>query len=293
MADPSPWARYPDQTGIPVVSNAFVVIRPGAVLDASGASATLDLPSSSGGFTSTLIATDGGTIGLYSGSGVYIDGALRAASGGPGAAGGELDVANMSQTVSPNPPNPLAPFAIGVVPTADEALRTITLVQNQQPSGLSVDAQAGVADPSLVFGQATLSVQQVKAGGFGSLGLYTRDLLQFEGNVNLSLPVSLHISGPVIAAAVDTPDITVNLSAPYVRIDGYDGDDTISSAYYSGLQHDPRSEPQHQQRQQHHHLRKSHRPVRGCPLRRSRAPGQRVSQLHGPEHLRTRSDEPR
>ncbi|MBN9009728.1 MAG: hypothetical protein J0H63_06165, partial [Rhizobiales bacterium] len=56
----------------------FIVIRPGARLDASGAAAKLDLP----GLGETLLASDGGVIHLASFNGLYLDGDMQAAAGG-------------------------------------------------------------------------------------------------------------------------------------------------------------------------------------------------------------------
>src|SRR5690606_9181473 len=70
-------------------SNLFVVVRDGALLDASGASAELDIA----GQGTTTIASHGGSISLASSSGLYLDGTLQAHAGGEGAAGGSLTVA--------------------------------------------------------------------------------------------------------------------------------------------------------------------------------------------------------
>ncbi|RZI37964.1 hypothetical protein EGT07_36615, partial [Herbaspirillum sp. HC18] len=84
-----------EDTGVSITPTAFVVIRPGALLDASGTSAVLDI--ATGGapnaFTPVLVASDGGTIVVKAGHGLYLDGTMRAASGGVNAAGGTLGVA--------------------------------------------------------------------------------------------------------------------------------------------------------------------------------------------------------
>ncbi len=65
---------------------AFVVVRPGARLDASGASAVVDVA----GVGPVNVASHGGVIALSSMRGLFLDGDLRAAAGGAGAAGGTL-----------------------------------------------------------------------------------------------------------------------------------------------------------------------------------------------------------
>ncbi|WP_142762154.1 hypothetical protein, partial [Klebsiella pneumoniae] len=61
----------------------------GARLEASGSQALLDVP----GQGRILVAGDGGRIALSSYNGLFLDGALRAAAGGHGAAGGSLELA--------------------------------------------------------------------------------------------------------------------------------------------------------------------------------------------------------
>ncbi|WP_160109880.1 filamentous hemagglutinin N-terminal domain-containing protein, partial [Pseudomonas izuensis] len=74
-------------------ADAYVIVRKGARLEASGAEAILDIP----GQGPTRVATDGGRIALSSYNGLFIDGNLHAAAGGAGAgagaAGGRLDIA--------------------------------------------------------------------------------------------------------------------------------------------------------------------------------------------------------
>uniref|UniRef100_UPI001A9EF7B4 two-partner secretion domain-containing protein n=1 Tax=Pseudomonas sp. 21_B TaxID=2813561 RepID=UPI001A9EF7B4 len=63
-------------------ADAYVIVRNGARLEASGAQAMLDIA----GQGPTLVATDGGRISLSSYNGLFIEGDLRAAAGGAGAA---------------------------------------------------------------------------------------------------------------------------------------------------------------------------------------------------------------
>jgi hypothetical protein len=66
-------------------ASLFVVVRDGAVLDASGAHAVLDVNGDA-----IDVASAGGSIALASNNGLYLDGQLRARAGGAGAAGGTL-----------------------------------------------------------------------------------------------------------------------------------------------------------------------------------------------------------
>ncbi|MBK5655819.1 MAG: filamentous hemagglutinin, partial [Rhizobium sp.] len=219
--------------GYPVVSDAFVIVRPGALIDASGTAALVDVLNGNR-YVPTLAASDGGAISLYSSFGMALDGTLRAASGGSGASGGTLNLTMSSRGYAVGQPNANAPYATGNLPEAFQRSRDITLVQYAPGSGLSADLSPGEADPALKFGRTVIGVDQVEKGSFGSLSLYTRDLLVFDGNVDLSLSRSLHLSSGVIAAAPDAPNSTIRLSAPYVRLDGvYDAAKAQAQIGYS------------------------------------------------------------
>jgi filamentous hemagglutinin family protein len=165
-------------TGESTTNDAFVFIRPGAVLDASGTSATIDPAAGLEPSLSTLAASlggsrqatsNGGTISLASTDGIYVDGMLLAQSGGAGAAGGTLDLT----LVTP----PYALFVNGAsqgvpvdIPDALRVPREIDISQTQQPSLLPGNLQPGDANTlaSLpgVIGQAHFSEAQIDNGGF-------------------------------------------------------------------------------------------------------------------------------
>ncbi|WP_168193354.1 filamentous hemagglutinin N-terminal domain-containing protein [Bradyrhizobium sp. NAS96.2] len=222
-----------DADGYPVVSDAFVIVRPGALIDASGTSAVVQVQNGKT-YIPTFAASDGGTISLYSSFGMALDGTMRAAAGGSGASGGSLNLTMSSRGYIAGQPSANAPYAVGDLPAAFQRSRDITLVQSAPGSGLSADLLPGEADPAMQFGRAVIGVDQIQKGGFGSLSLYTRDLLVFDGNVDLSLSRSLHLSSGVIAAAPDTPNSTIRLSASYVRFDGvYDAAKAQAQVGYS------------------------------------------------------------
>ncbi len=190
-----------ESTSRATASDAFVVIREGAVIDASGAQAQLSV----NGAGARTVASDGGRIQIASSSGLYLDGSLRAHAGGAGAAGGSLVVA----LEAPNYAN-----GNGVVPDdAVLAVRDLNLVQ-ARPAGAS-DAQG------LKYGRAALGVDQVQDGGFSSLNLYSNGLVSFGGDVNLAMGKELRIySGALTVAAGADPIRSVSLSAPYVLLAG-------------------------------------------------------------------------
>ncbi|WP_197488242.1 filamentous hemagglutinin family protein [Bordetella ansorpii] len=179
-----------------------LILRPGALLDASGTQAVLDLP----GRGATTVASQGGNIILASANSLYLDGRLRAAAGGAQAAGGLLGVAlggafYFKNSVSPE-----------VLPP-----RSLMLSQVQGDSVLGEGVRAGDSDPALAYGTAALGVDRIQAGGFGSLSLFATTLIQ--GDVDLSLPQSLRLVG-VPSVHDDAPAGTsLRLAAPHLFLD--------------------------------------------------------------------------
>tara|TARA_R110001606_G_scaffold81584_1_gene187550 strand:+ start:10790 stop:22960 length:12171 start_codon:yes stop_codon:yes gene_type:complete len=186
------------------LNNQFVIVRDGAVIDVSGAHAELDL----GKARPTTVAGNAGGLALRSNAGIYFDGELRAQAGGEGAAGGALEV--MLETLPTSAES-------GIERQAE--LRNIIL-GNALESGAPQDLQAGKDDPGLRFGQARFDTGDIVQSGVDSLSLWARDAILFQGDTDLRLARQISLSAAVIGAAPDTPDITVDLSAPYVNLAG-------------------------------------------------------------------------
>ncbi len=195
-------------------ADAFVVLRPGARLEASGAAARLDLP----GQGSVLVAGDGGSIALSSFRGLFLDGSLHAAAGGAGAAGGTLAL-NLE---TPN---------YGIVGKIDlkglgveDAVRVpheLVLSRQQGDSGLASGLAAGDRDPALRYGVARLGVDRIEAGGFDHLALLANGLLSFDGDVDLSLGQSLRLTATSLALGERAGATSqVRLAAPYIHLAG-------------------------------------------------------------------------
>ena len=75
-----------------------IVAEAGAVVDVSGASGVLSLPSAAGssglmtaGYVPTTVDSNGGTISLKGGSELFTDATLLGGAGGVGAVGGHVD----------------------------------------------------------------------------------------------------------------------------------------------------------------------------------------------------------
>ncbi|MEK7948845.1 filamentous hemagglutinin family protein [Pigmentiphaga sp. YJ18] len=185
----------------------FIVIRPGARLDASGAAAKLDLP----GLGETLLASGGGVIHLASFNGLYLDGDMQAAAGRAGAAGGTLSLA-LEAPAYRDAGNP-----------TDRVLahRELQLVKEQAPESLAAGLRPGQADPGLVYGHGRLGADRVETGGFGNLSMLVNGVLSLDDGVELALGQSLHLASRAIVLAEGAPvGASVNLAAPYVRLAG-------------------------------------------------------------------------
>ncbi|WP_197488230.1 filamentous haemagglutinin family protein [Bordetella ansorpii] len=176
----------------------FIDLRPGSLLDASGAQAQLDVP----GLGRTLVNSAGGSISLASANGLYLDGDLRAFAGGDGAAAGSLTVALAT-------PNYLANLA------TNKVLRPRELIVGQQR-----DVVEGGPD-SYVYGHGRLAASQVKGGGFGDLTLFSDGLLTFAGDLDLSLGQRLRLySGALGLSEHAAGNSRVRLSAPSLLLAG-------------------------------------------------------------------------
>ena len=132
-----------DATGIAESARDIaIVVRPGAVLDASGSRLAIDAPR--GSRLGTLdLAGDGGQIVLKSSYGLFLDGDMRAGRGA-GAAGGTLALALETPT-----------FPLSV--NAEDGVRRpreLILSQGTQASGLASDLKPGQLDPALHHGAA-------------------------------------------------------------------------------------------------------------------------------------------
>ncbi|SAI65713.1 Heme:hemopexin utilization protein A [Bordetella ansorpii] len=208
--------KDPDSLGT-LSSGAYVVIRPGARIDASGAQALIG-PGGRDNRAVRDVASDGGSITLSSYQGFFVDDllrddgsrapALRAQSGGAGASGGTLSLVLES---------PLYGGPFGVDPSSRPG-RALTVVQRYAPSALPGDLAPGAMDAAFVPAQARISAEQIAAGGFDGLSLWGRSAIVFDGDVDLSLGRSLTLNKGFLYQT--TPGANVTLRAPYVLYDG-------------------------------------------------------------------------
>jgi filamentous hemagglutinin family protein len=187
-------------------ADAYVIVRHGARLDASGAQAVLDIA----GQGPTTVATDGGKISLSAYNGLFIEGSLQAAAGGAGAAGGRLDIALETPIYNPT------------LASNDVRLpRELIIGQGQGESRLPTDLEPGDSNQQLVYGRTRLSADTLMSGGFDHLGLLSNGLISFDGDVDLHLNQSLSLYAGAVSLAADAKDSArIHLSAPYLRMLG-------------------------------------------------------------------------
>ncbi|WP_447774576.1 filamentous haemagglutinin family protein [Variovorax boronicumulans] len=192
-------------------SQNFVVVRPGALLDASGTHAVLDV----NGLGATDVASNGGSISLASYNGLHLDGSLRAVAGGERAAGGTLAVVLGT---------PGLRLHLDPLQQAEDRVRRhrVLVLGVEQGAALAPDTlQAGVDDGALAYGQARLGTDTVRRGGFDNLSLFAGSTLAFEDGVDLRMRQSLQIYAGGLALGTDAPDDAhVALSAAHVRLAG-------------------------------------------------------------------------
>ena len=193
---------------------AQVIVRPGAVLDADGAQALVDVipnteqPSLLPQSRPVTLAGNGGSISLDSIDGVALDGTATARAGAPGAAGGTLSVSLDAALVSQFSNYPTYLY----VP--QQVLITQGTVQ-VQPGSL----QVGQVSPADTFGLARISQAQIESGGFASVDVGAQTgAVVFEGDVALHAPGAIVLSTGVIGAS--SPIANESIAAPYVELAG-------------------------------------------------------------------------
>ncbi len=185
----------------------FVVIREGALLDASGTQTTLDVA----GRGVTRVASHGGSISIASVDGLYLDGTMKAAAGGEGAAGGSLSV-GLGATAYYNGSD---------VPDAERKTRELILEQHHSATGIAPGSAPQQGASLLTYGYARVSADQVEQGGFSTLSLLSTGLLSFDGNVNLTMANALNLyAGAYALTEAAAQDTNVHLAANYIRFAG-------------------------------------------------------------------------
>jgi filamentous hemagglutinin family protein len=193
---------------------AQVIVRPGAVLNASGADATVDV---SNGLQATSIlkfdgpvtlAGNGGLIAARSYAGVAFDGTLLAGGAGPGAAGGTLSMRMDPQDLS----------QLYGLPQSYIASSQILISQDFIPVQAQPDLMPGEVTDADTSQLGRISQAQLSAGGFDTLILSAQNDIAFAGPVALSLARSITLESGIIGNA--KAGTAASISAPFVELDG-------------------------------------------------------------------------
>ncbi len=194
-------------------TDAVVIARPGSVIDASGASVTVD-PLAGTAVANVLSPvnpvlagpsiepTGGGVIQVSSADGIFLDGTLRAPSGGAGAPGGSLSVA----------------LGVNSINSPRKTPNVLNVVASATPR-LAPAANIGQAINPVLIGTAQIGADQIAAGGFGTVALASENDLMFAGSVTLRVANSLTLQGSAIGDSRN--DGIVAVSAPVVTLAGY------------------------------------------------------------------------
>ena len=196
---------YPDAVGVRrgdvldggtiaiTAHKGYVVAQTGAVIDVSGASATVDLAQSRGaGFTyvATGIPSDAGSISIATREGALLDATLAAHAGGAGASGGTF---GLTVGFGVETPPDLFP------PTYPTGERIVSV--RQSGSALPAGLKPGDAIDLSLNGLGLITADALMSGGLDRVSLAAANRIAFVGDVHLSAQQEIALSAPVISAS--------------------------------------------------------------------------------------------
>ncbi len=205
--------------GLSNATDAQVIVRPGAVLNADGTSAVFDVVAGVTGSGPISVVSGGGSISARSYNGIAFDGDLHARAGGATASGGALSLRIDPLNLDAYKNTPFALYNSRSIIISDKTV-AVQDNPNLQPGDVAADAS---------FGIGRVSQAQIDAGGFNQLTLTAQDSILFDGNVSLHTGRSITLSAGLIG---ETPQLAgatpaayaVSIAAPYVKLNGYNGD---------------------------------------------------------------------
>lgn len=204
--DAQPSLYYPYQATQPYGEQPLgvVVAQPGAIIDVSGASGTIQQTAGRSSMIQKQVVTPGGSLAIRASLGLLFDATMKAQAGGAGVAGGSLTIDQIIGTYTANNSG------------ASQFVQPVfaTIVSQAAPL-MTTGLSQGQAIPGSLLGELFIGADQISSGGFASVSLGAVDALVFNGNVNLSAARSLTINASNISA---TPGASIRLSAPYVDI---------------------------------------------------------------------------
>jgi filamentous hemagglutinin family protein len=200
----------------------YVIQEQGSVIDVSGTKAKLDLPianseTSAISYRATEVGSNAGSITVAAGEGVVLEGGIKGAAGSATTRNGRFDL-TLDPSLRDVPPDAEASFpsnakVIKVVQHSD------TVIKDHFIYGDALDNFPGPLAENSLNGQATISSDSLKAGGFGDVRLTSRDEIRFVGGVNLNASQRIELTSQKIGWAADgSLDNTVKLNTPYLKV---------------------------------------------------------------------------
>ena len=139
------------------------------------------------------VASHGGSIALASGNGLRLDGSLIARAGGA-RAGGSLSVALEA---------PLYQDALATRRVLWP--RELVLRRDARAHAWQADATPESTASGLNYGEGSLGMDRVAAGGFGNLALLSQGMISFDGNLSLAMAQSLSLYSASMGLSENAP----------------------------------------------------------------------------------------
>lgn len=181
----------------------YIVLESGSEIDVSGTKAKLDLLSEKSGaiqYVPTEVGSNAGQVKLVAAEGVVLDGKLRGYAGNGTTRAGSFDL-TLDRTIR-NPPQEI----INAFPFNKLSLGVRQEFVNTLADGVLLGANL---DDQGLNGNAVVSVDQLKAGGFSDVRLATfnankdgtlseNSSVDFMGNVNFDIASSINLDSPTI-----------------------------------------------------------------------------------------------
>ncbi|UCV09793.1 filamentous hemagglutinin N-terminal domain-containing protein [Dechloromonas denitrificans] len=213
----------------------YLVTRNGSVIDVSGVTDTLNVPTSKGSgvvYAARTVGSAGGTVNFAARDGMFLDGSYLA-SGGKDALGGvfALRFADAASAENPwnivIPVNPVTGKADKSLLPADEravvADRQLMLYQSsgahadswtadEKATQQYLDGQEGI-DPATYNGKAALDLARLVGGGFGSWYLSSQNEMRFAGTIAATVNNQLQLNAPTFSAADGATNVALKAAA--------------------------------------------------------------------------------
>ena len=232
---------------ITVQNTLYFIAKPGSLIDVSGAETAVDLAGPPlqanllARYTSSSVASNGGSINLAALSGLFLDGTLSAHAGdytdpaGSVALGGSLVIQIFGQPLALPPQIPVVQYANGGL-----------IVSQNTPSPVAAASGAAVPSDESAPGSGFVTAQTLARGGFDAVSLNAGQFIQFVGGASGMLTISgmnnLEIHAPDFTAttsyspagnysAVDSPIVT--LQAYHIWLDGAGSSTDATSSFSS------------------------------------------------------------